>query len=330
MSHERTLTAIAVSFDDGKWWYAVPKNQKLGDAWDRCNCTWMTPEPSLPSSFRHPLEPHTPMRWFRHDTSYSSPVHSYARFGVVTFMGTLDPNNDPMTTRWVWGVPQVEDDEMQTLYSQILAREAEDKRRTAIERDDVACEKVVPTTSNEIPALPTVAGQCVRGMRNGRPALFYCPKGVVATNTSDFQVVIEGVFTIVPVEALGVFPRGKFHVVDRSNSCTLRCGAEEIELVAVEWHGQWEDNVSSFEVISISAESKKPSKRQRSDEDRSIADVATSKIVRGKNPTKLKSKPATKLDHADETSTKNQVLFSLDDILKRAGEEKARVAAVKQ
>jgi hypothetical protein len=330
-----SLTALAVSCDDGKWWYAVPKNQKLSDDWKVCNCTWMKPEPSLPTSFRHPSQPDTPMRWFRHDVSQPSQINSYARFGVVTFVGTLDPNNDPMTTRWVWGVSEEDDDEMQAIYSQVLAREVEDKRRRAeMERDREG--EALPSISEvlvvgtKVSPLP-VEGQCIRVQHNRQSSIYYCPKGTGVTSLSG-RLEISCVHRICPLEAAGVLPSGKYFVVDPSEPDSVQCATNELKIVPVEWTGSWEDDETSYKVIRTSSQtSVQNPKRQRGDDDRSIADVAASK-QRKPQPPKLKnppsSLPANSIPQTVVTSESIKEQFSLEDILRRAGEEKARVAAV--
>jgi hypothetical protein len=331
-----SLTALAVSCDDGKWWYAIPKNQKLSDDWKVCNCTWMKPEPSLPTSFRHPSQPDTPMRWFRHDISQPSQINSYARFGVVTFVGTLDPNNDPMTTRWVWGVSEEDDDEMQAIYSQVLAREVEDKRRRAeTERDREG--EALPISEDlvagtKVPPLPAVEGQCIRVQPHRQSSIYYCPEGTRVTFLSG-RLEILCAHRICPLEAAGVLPCGKYFVVDPGKPDSVRCATNELEIVPVEWTGNWGDDETSYKVIRTSSQtSLQNHKRQRGDDDRSIADVAVSKIKKHQ-PLKQKktpaSLPATSIPQPIVTSPESiKAPFSLEDILRRAGEEKARVAAV--
>ena len=144
---EKTLIGLAVATDEG-WYYAIPKNQKLGEHWDKATCTWMCAEPSI--HMEHPQEGGD-VRWFRHITTESSPVYSFARFGIVTFYGAPDPQNDAFTQRTVWAVSTEDDNTMKDLYDAFLASEAESqsKQESSVkqlqESTQLSCTKVPDT-----------------------------------------------------------------------------------------------------------------------------------------------------------------------------------------
>lgn len=348
MSEEKTLTALAVNFDT-QWYYAIPKKQNLGsDDWEKCNCTWMKPEPGVLSSFRHPMHPETPMRWFRHDVSTPSPVFRYARFGFVTFVGTLDPNNDPMTSRWIWGVSEDDHNNMESIYAGIVASEAEEARKVEEQRRAAAraTQTAAAICHNLVDSMPpALEGRCIH-VGNGE--VYFCPCGSTTTFEENGSLRVSSVLKASSITSDAL--EGSYYIADPTKSSSLECAPHSFEVIDVSWTGPWSSDENVFQVIRL----KIPAgtnlvKRLRNDgdDDRSIAEIASSRQriqlrqhqvdnrrssqqrARHRAEPQNPSRTTTLAPVGPQTSTIEAAPFSLEDILKCAGEEIARVAAVR-
>jgi hypothetical protein len=245
-SGAETKIGLAINFDDGKWWYAIPKKQNIGDDWVKCNCTWMRPATSVPSNFRHPDFPDTQMHWFHHDTSSPSAVHSYARFGVVTFFGTSDPQNDPMTSRLVWGVTNEEHTEMVQLYSEFLAREAEEKRREDEEARNLEAEAVPAATFAPVPPPPaeercetvSLLGKCITALRDAHHtharSMYFIPLEAVIVSDQHGMLSIDRAHPLSELTAGRMIPRGEFFAVG-STAEAIFSPARDVSVTDVDW-----------------------------------------------------------------------------------------------